>query len=142
MGFGRLGGEELAAVLNDTSRDKAIAVVERIRGNFALTAQEVDNCPVGATVSIGLVHCETAATDIVELLAQADQTLYFAKERGRNRVDLCVPRYGDGAQERPRGDAGSPRSRGQQHGGLTPPQPEICKINHVFPADTSVADCR
>ena len=33
--LGRLGGEEFAAVLYDTSRDKAVAVAERIRENFA-----------------------------------------------------------------------------------------------------------
>ncbi len=86
---GRLGGEEFAAVLSDTSRDKAMAVAERIRESFAQAAQEVDDRPVCATVSIGLVHCQEAALDVPELLAQADQALYFAKERGRNRVEVA-----------------------------------------------------
>ena len=88
--FGRLGGEEFAAVLNDTSRDKAMVVAERIREAFAQAAREIDNRPVGATVSIGLVHCEDEVLDIAGLLAQADQALYFAKERGRNRVELAT----------------------------------------------------
>jgi diguanylate cyclase (GGDEF)-like protein len=87
--LGRLGGEEFAAVLTDTSRDKALAVAERIREAFARAAQDVDDRPVCATVSIGLVHCEDAALDISTLLAQADQALYFAKERGRNRVEVA-----------------------------------------------------
>ena len=87
--IGRLGGEEFAAVLYDTSRDKAVAVAERIRESFAQAAQEVDGRPVCASVSIGLVHCEQAALDVPELLAQADQALYFAKERGRNRVEVA-----------------------------------------------------
>src|SRR5450759_1037166 len=88
--IGRLGGEEFAAVLYDTSRDKAVAVAERIRESFAQASQEVDGRPVCATVSIGLVHCQEAALDVPELLAQADQALYFAKERGRNRVELAT----------------------------------------------------
>jgi diguanylate cyclase (GGDEF)-like protein len=88
--LGRLGGEEFAAVLSDTSRDKAVAVAERIRESFAQLSQDVDGRPVCATVSIGLVHCQEAALDVPELLAQADQALYFAKEHGRNRVEIAT----------------------------------------------------
>jgi diguanylate cyclase (GGDEF)-like protein len=87
--LGRLGGEEFAAVLYDTSREKAVAVAERIRLAFAQAAQEVDGQPVGATLSIGIAYCEEAALDITELLAQSDQALYFAKENGRNRVEVA-----------------------------------------------------
>ena len=86
---GRLGGEEFAAVLADTSREKAVAVAERIRETFAQMAQEVDGHPVCGTVSIGLVHCLERTLDVTELLAQADHALYYAKERGRNRVEVA-----------------------------------------------------
>ncbi len=87
--IGRLGGEEFAAMLIDTNRDKAVEVAERIRESFAQMAQEVDGRAVCATVSIGLVHTEAPALDLPELLAQADQALYCAKERGRNRVEIA-----------------------------------------------------
>jgi diguanylate cyclase (GGDEF)-like protein len=87
--LGRLGGEEFAAVLHDTSRDKALAVAERIRESFANAANEVDGRTVGATVSIGLAYCQEASLDVVDLLAQSDQALYFAKEHGRNRVEVA-----------------------------------------------------
>jgi len=86
---GRLGGDEFAAVLADTSREKAVAVAERIRDTFAQMAQEVDGHPVCGTVSIGLVHCLERTLDVTELLAQADHALYYAKERGRNRVEVA-----------------------------------------------------
>jgi len=88
--LGRLGGEEFAAMLYDTNREKAVAVAERIREGFLQTAKDVEGRPVGATLSIGLVHCEEAALDVPELLAQADQALYHAKERGRNRVEVAT----------------------------------------------------
>jgi len=87
--IGRLGGEEFAAMLYDTPRDKAVAVAERIREKFAQAALEVESRPVCATVSIGLVYCEEAVLDVPQLLAQADQALYFAKQRGRNRVEVA-----------------------------------------------------
>ena len=86
---GRLGGEEFAAILRDTSQEKAVAVADRLRETFARAAQDVDGRPVCATVSIGVVHCDGPVLDVSELLAQADQALYFAKERGRNRVELA-----------------------------------------------------
>jgi PleD family two-component response regulator len=39
-------------------------------------------------VSIGIVHCDGPVLDVPALLAQADQALYYAKERGRNRVEV------------------------------------------------------
>jgi diguanylate cyclase (GGDEF)-like protein len=87
--IGRLGGEEFAAILHDTNREKAVAASERMRETFSRMAQNADGRPVCATVSIGLVHCEEAVLDIPELLAQADQALYFAKENGRNRVEIA-----------------------------------------------------
>ena len=87
--LGRLGGEEFAAMLYDTTRDKAVAVAERIRESFAAATQEIDGRPLGATVSIGLAYCEQSALDVSEMLAQSDQALYFAKENGRNRVEVA-----------------------------------------------------
>jgi diguanylate cyclase (GGDEF)-like protein len=88
--IGRLGGEEFGAILVDTSREKAAEVAERIRTSFAQMAQEVDGHPVRATVSIGLVHCLERTIDVGELLTQADHALYYAKERGRNRVEIVA----------------------------------------------------
>jgi len=87
--LGRLGGEEFAAVLYDTTRDKAKTVAERIREGFASVAKEVEGHPVCATVSIGIAYCDQPALDVHDMLAQSDQALYFAKERGRNRVEVA-----------------------------------------------------
>jgi diguanylate cyclase (GGDEF)-like protein len=88
--IGRMGGEEFAAILVETSRDKASEVAERIRASFAHMAQEVDGYRVEATVSIGLVHCLERTLDIAELLTRADHALYYAKERGRNRIEIAA----------------------------------------------------
>ena len=87
--FGRLGGEEFAALLVDTTRDRAMAVAEEIRARFADATREVDGRPVVATVSIGIVISHDAVLDLAALLAQADHALYRAKDNGRNRVEIA-----------------------------------------------------
>jgi diguanylate cyclase (GGDEF)-like protein len=87
--FGRLGGEEFAALLVDTSREKAMMVAEEIRATFARATQEVEGRPVVATVSVGVVISYEAALDLSALLAQADHALYRAKDNGRNCIEIA-----------------------------------------------------
>jgi diguanylate cyclase (GGDEF)-like protein len=87
--FGRLGGEEFAALLVDASRDRALAVANEIRESFATATREVDGRPVAGTVSIGVVISYDAVLDVSALLAQADHALYRAKDNGRNRVEFA-----------------------------------------------------
>jgi len=87
--IGRLGGEEFAAIIYDTPEDKALIVAERLRTTFEEATHDVEGHAVKATVSIGLVHCQIPLADVPSVLAQADQALYFAKERGRNRVEVA-----------------------------------------------------
>jgi diguanylate cyclase (GGDEF)-like protein len=88
--IGRLGGEEFAIVLYDAGREKGLAIAERIRLSFEDVAADVDGRPVGATVSMGMVVSEDGLLeDMTGLLAQADEALYCAKERGRNRIEVA-----------------------------------------------------
>ncbi len=87
--FGRLGGEEFAALLRDTTRERALVVAEQIRAGFAEATREVDGRTVAATVSIGIVISHDAVLDLSALLAQADHALYRAKDSGRNRVEIA-----------------------------------------------------
>jgi diguanylate cyclase (GGDEF)-like protein len=106
--FGRLGGEEFAALLFDATRERACAVAEEIRASFAGVSSEVEGRPVVATVSIGIAMNNDAMLDLSALLAQADHALYRAKDNGRNRIeiapiDLVLDRIKRAAAERPAG---------------------------------------
>ena len=81
-------------VLYDCGRDKGLAVAERIRLAFETAAGEVDGRPIGGTVSLGMSIAETNLFDIPALLAQADEALYCAKERGRNRSEVASLQHG------------------------------------------------
>ena len=87
--IGRLGGEEFAVVFYDVGQERATARAELIRTSFAERANEVDGYPVAARLSIGMAFCNNGPLDVPELLMQADQALYDAKERGRNRVEIA-----------------------------------------------------
>jgi diguanylate cyclase (GGDEF)-like protein len=111
--FGRLGGEEFAAILFDTAHERALAIGEQIRTSFADATRDVDGRPVAATVSIGIVISQDAVPDLAALLAQADHALYRAKDNGRNRVevaslDLILDRAKRGVVQRQSGTGAKP----------------------------------
>jgi len=87
--LGRLGGEEFAIALYDVDRKRAMEVAESIRHAFKDAAADVDGHPVAATCSIGIAVSEHGPFDLPDLLGQADQALYLAKERGRNCCELA-----------------------------------------------------
>lgn len=91
--LGRLGGEEFAVALVDVDRDRAMGVAENIRKAFEHVASEVDGHPVAGTCSIGIALCDDGHFDMAEMLGQADQALYSAKERGRNRSELATAEF-------------------------------------------------
>jgi diguanylate cyclase (GGDEF)-like protein len=88
---GRLGGEEFALMLPDTDTAQAMSVGERVRARLmALRPAELDHV---VTVSIGLATLQSHDNSDT-LLARADQALYDAKDRGRNRVMIQPPPHG------------------------------------------------
>lgn len=79
----RAGGEEFVLLLPETSLAEAGTIAERIRAQ--VEASEVPG--VGfITLSIGVACRSPKADSAAEVLKQADDNLYRAKESGRNRV--------------------------------------------------------
>jgi two-component system, cell cycle response regulator len=85
---GRIGGEEFLLVLTHTSRENALTVIDRIRGELSDTSFSFSGCTIGITASFGLAGFEAneRGSTFSKLRAEADAALYSAKRRGRNRV--------------------------------------------------------
>jgi diguanylate cyclase (GGDEF)-like protein len=92
--FGRIGGEEFAILLPATDLPPAAGIAERIR----LACKDITNrifTPIPGrraagtmTVSIGATILKASDKSLDDLLSRADQALYLAKVRGRNRVEI------------------------------------------------------
>ncbi|MBP2272207.1 diguanylate cyclase (GGDEF)-like protein [Pseudomonas sp. BP6] len=85
----RLGGEEFVVMLPGLAPERATFTAERLRRAIQdLHVVQADQ-RLQITVSIGVAGCDAdmPAPGLDELLASADQALYRAKARGRNRVE-------------------------------------------------------
>jgi two-component system, cell cycle response regulator len=90
---GRLGGEEFAVVMPETSLGDAVAVAERLRGAVAdepfMLQGKSDKLPI--TVSVGIAMTGEGGDTLESLLKRADEALYAAKNAGRNRIITLSP---------------------------------------------------
>jgi diguanylate cyclase (GGDEF)-like protein len=85
----RFGGEEFVLVLPGTGAAEALAVAERIRQSAQKLEVVYRSQSLGRiTVSLGVAVYPIAGETPAELIEAADQTLYKAKNAGRDRVEL------------------------------------------------------
>ena len=84
--FGRLGGEEFAAVLPATDLEQAITIAERLRERVMRIDLSRWLGDRRITVSIGMATSVPTRDSISIMLRRADTALYAAKDAGRNCV--------------------------------------------------------
>jgi diguanylate cyclase (GGDEF)-like protein len=86
---GRLGGEEFAVILPETTIETAIALAERMRVEVSMVKLSVGGVPLTVTTSLGVAEMRPSDRTAEDLLGHADQALYRAKQQGRNRVEVA-----------------------------------------------------
>ena len=86
--IGRYGGEELVVFLPETDPDTALQVAERLRAAVEKTPITAADGELNVTVSIGVAMKDQNTLELETLVARADQAMYIAKHRGRNRVAI------------------------------------------------------
>ncbi|MBM5571363.1 MULTISPECIES: GGDEF domain-containing protein [Deefgea] len=85
--LGRLGGEEFAALLPETSVEEALKVAERLRATIENRQIKLKNGQIiNITSSIGVTEVTHQDEMIDFALKRADLALYSSKNNGRNRV--------------------------------------------------------
>lgn len=82
----RTGGDEFLVICPDSGLDAALACAERVRFAVESTPLTAGGQTHHMSVSIGVATRDTAMTDPDALIKRADQALYLAKNKGRNRI--------------------------------------------------------
>ncbi|MFH1435721.1 MAG: sensor domain-containing diguanylate cyclase [Pseudomonadota bacterium] len=83
----RWGGEEFIIVCEETDREGAHRVAERIRSDMEAQVLEIDaETNLQVTCSLGVSSYPHDAQEAQALIQKADEYLYMAKRQGRNRV--------------------------------------------------------
>ncbi|HEU0292539.1 MAG TPA: diguanylate cyclase [Anaerolineales bacterium] len=83
---GRYGGEELIIIMPETDLQAALPVAERLRTAICEQPVALDGQELFITVSIGVAQKDENTLQLETLIARADQAMYIAKHKGRNRV--------------------------------------------------------
>lgn len=88
----RFGGEEFVLLCEETDREGAVLLAERIREELQKTAFPIPDGSIGVTCSIGVATYPEAGQDWETLFKAADEALYVSKRSGRNRTTPWAPR--------------------------------------------------
>jgi diguanylate cyclase (GGDEF)-like protein len=89
----RFGGEEFIILLPVTDKEETLMLAQKICDATASSEVKIENISINYTVSIGtLVILVSNKVDVNQetidtYVTQVDEKLYFAKEKGRNRVE-------------------------------------------------------
>jgi diguanylate cyclase (GGDEF)-like protein len=89
----RLGGDEIAILLTSADAAGAMVVADRLRASLAADNPLTDHT---LTLSIGIADAAASGSNctVAALMGMADEALYMAKARGRDRAVAhpgCVP---------------------------------------------------
>ena len=83
---GRYGGEEMMLVLPETNRKNASIIGERVRASVENMAFAWEDKEIKLTLSGGIGAFGEETLDVLNLVRQADNAVYKAKELGKNRI--------------------------------------------------------
>ncbi len=84
----RYGGEEFCFLLPESDCQGLCSAGERVLAGVGIEPYVCEDVQVHITVSIGVTILSDTSTDLEDLIRQADEALYRAKQAGRNRIEI------------------------------------------------------
>jgi diguanylate cyclase (GGDEF)-like protein/PAS domain S-box-containing protein len=82
----RIGGDEILMTFQNMDLDQAMKKAEILHQKLCEVSIDGEGEQISTTVSIGIAAYPAHGDDVNQLIKQADEALYLAKERGRNQV--------------------------------------------------------
>lgn len=90
--IGRIGGDEFLIMVQNTPDEKTSDIIAgKILESFS-NPFNLDGYEVYITASIGIAMYPVDGEDGEELIKNADIAMYRAKEKGKNKYEICTPR--------------------------------------------------
>lgn len=87
----RLGGEEFLVICPNSDLEESARAAERIRAAVEENLVQALGYSGSVTISAGVATRADGVVDVDNLVKLADEAVYRAKERGRNRVETWDP---------------------------------------------------
>lgn len=84
----RSGGDEFMVVLNGLSDEQLLSEAEELKRKAEFTPIQYNERDITYRISIGLAKLDRENIDIRTCIEKADQALYLAKAKGRNRIEV------------------------------------------------------
>ncbi len=88
---GRYGGEEIVVIFPMTTLETAQKVASTVLKTISAKAVVFKSHEIIVTASIGMSTLRDSHNDHLTVFGEADEVLYLAKERGRNRIEVFTP---------------------------------------------------
>lgn len=88
--FARYGGEEFALLLRNTDLADSFIVGERVRRAIEQLEVIHNGRRIPCTVSVGVATLDNEPMTPSDLIEKADERLYMAKKKGRNRTESAL----------------------------------------------------
>jgi len=85
---GRFGGEEFLIAIKDIELNQALILFEKLRKETTLLTNKINVGSLNISLSIGICS-ETEKNTLSDMIKCADDALYIAKSKGRNRISIA-----------------------------------------------------